>query len=204
MRALAVAVVAACGGSPAKSAPEPAPEREVLVKKHDLSELARPETPKLLSIDWSTVKLDSNADALALWARIAPTGLDWQDKLQELPDVVERPLAIALIEGGNFTCMPAVKQQDCARTQFDVKEPAHAAGFADPCLRRLLAIWAIDKLDDADLPKLRDPLRAIVQLPPPESELVATVLATIPEHDHAMRLEQDLLPLLATVDVDRE
>ena len=189
MRTLAVILLAACSGSPAKPAPKPAPRPEVLVKKHDISELERPPAPKLLSIDWSTVKLASSADALALWARIAPTGLDWQDKLEELPDEVERPLAIALIEGGNFTCMPAVKQQDCAPLQFDVKEPAHAAGFTDPCLRRMFAIWAIDKLDDTDLAKLRDPLRAIVQIPPPESELVAAVLATIPEDDHATRLE---------------
>lgn len=189
MRAHAVILLAACGGSPAKPVPKPKPAPEVLVKKHDITEFERPETPKLLSIDWSTVKLASSADALALWTRIAPTGLDWEDKLQELPDEVERPLALALLEGGNFTCMPPVKQIDCAPPQFDVKEPAHAAGFTDPCLRRLLAIWAIDKLDDADLPKLRDQLRAIVQLPPPESELVATVLAAIPDDDQATRLD---------------
>ena len=39
---------------------------------------------------------------------------------------VERPLAVALIEGGNFTCMPPVPKQDCAPQQFDVKEPALA------------------------------------------------------------------------------
>ena len=195
VRALAVMLLVACSGSPkpattSAEAPEPTP---VLEKKHDLGELERPETPKLLAIDWSAVKLATTADALALWARIAPTGLDWEDKLGELPDHVERPLALALLEGGNFTCMPAQPKQDCVPQPFDVKDPAHAAGFTDPCLRRLLAMWAIDKLDDADLSKLRDQLRAIVSIPPPESELVATVLIAIPEDDHATRLD-----LLAT------
>lgn len=179
-----------CGGAPV---PAPAPAespKPVFAKKHEtITELERPPTPKLLDIDWSTVKLATTADALALWARIAPTGFDWEDKLDELPEAVERPLALALIEGGHFTCMPAQPKQDCVPPQFDVKEPAYAAGLADPCLRRLLAIWAIDKLDDADLSKLRDQLRAIVAIPPPESELVATVLLAIPESDQATRLD---------------
>jgi len=194
VRAFAILLLAACGGSPKPAPTAEAPKpKPVLEKKLDLSELERPETPKLLSIDWSTVKLATTADALALWARIAPTGLDWEDKLGELPDNVERPLALALLEGGNFTCMPARPKQDCVSQPFDVKDPAQSAGFTDPCLRRLLAMWAIDKLDDADLPKLRDQLRAIVSIPPPESELVASVLITVPEDDHVTRLD-----LLAT------
>ncbi|MBA3501364.1 MAG: hypothetical protein H0T65_13385 [Deltaproteobacteria bacterium] len=187
MRA-ALLLLLACGAPKAPSAPPPvAPE--VLVKKHDLKDLEHPERHKFLSIDWSTVKLETSADALAVWARIAPTGLDWEDKLEELPEAVERPLAFALIESGNFRCMPTVAKQDCAAQPFDVKEPAQTAGLTDPCLRRLIAIWALDKLDPADLPKLRDPLRAIVSIPPPESELVATVLVAIPENDHAMRID---------------
>jgi hypothetical protein len=187
MRALAVLLVVGCGGP--KPPPAAAPQAPTLVKKQDLSELERPETPKLLAIDWSTVSLATSADAHALWERIAPTGLDWEDKLAELPDLVERPLAIALIERGNFTCMPPPSKQDCAVQAFDVKDPAQTAGLADPCLRRLLAIWALDKLEPEDLPKLRDQLRAIVAIPPPESELVATALAQVPEDDHALRLD---------------
>ena len=39
----------------------------------------------LLAIDWSAVSLTSDDDALALWQRIAPTGDDWSDKLDEMP-----------------------------------------------------------------------------------------------------------------------
>lgn len=190
MRALALLLVVGCGGPrPPPTAPPPKPKPPGLVKKHDITELERPELPKLLAIDWSTVSLATSADALALWAQIAPTGLDWEDKLAELPESVERPLAIALLEGGNFACMPPPSTQDCAPQPFDVKDPAPSAGLTDPCLRRLLAIWALDKLDPQDLPKLRDQLRAIVAIPPPESELVATALAQVPEDDHALRLD---------------
>ncbi len=183
-------VLVACGSSPREPTTTPATSHApVFGKKHKITDLEKPTQPKLLDIDWSAVKLATTADALALWARIAPTGLDWEDKLEELPDRVERPLAIALLQGGNFTCTPIAPKRDCAPQPLDEKEPAQSAGFSDPCLRRLLALWAIDKLDDPDLATLRDPLRAIVAIPPPESELVATVLAAIPEDDHATRLE---------------
>jgi hypothetical protein len=188
-----LALLAACGSSPkttpviaeAKPTPPPAPAR----KPPTLEELERPPIPKILQIDWSAVKLQSSADALALWQRIDPKGVDWEDKLEEIPDQVERPLAIALVEGGNFVCMPAPSKKDCAPVAFDVKEPAHTAGFSDPCLRRLLALWAIDKLEDADLPKLMPQLKTIMAIPPPESELLAAVFVALPEDDHATRID---------------
>ena len=41
--------------------------------------------PKLLSIDWSTVRLTSDADALALWNKLGLNATDWHDKLEEVP-----------------------------------------------------------------------------------------------------------------------
>lgn len=180
-------LLAACSAPP-KPAPAPAPP-PLLVKKYDLAELERPALPKLLAIDWSTVQLASSADALALWARIAPTGLDWEDKLGELPDAVLRPLAVALVEGGNFTCTPPTPTRDCAIVPLDVRDPKQTETFADPCLRRLLALWAIDKLDDADFTRLAPHLRTIVTIPPPESELPAAILASIPDAEQALRLD---------------
>ncbi|MBA3819210.1 MAG: hypothetical protein H0X17_09990 [Deltaproteobacteria bacterium] len=152
-------------------------------------DLHRPPPTRVLSIDWAQVNLTTEADALALWQRIAPTGFDWQDKLMELPPPVERPLAIALLRGGAFTCMTPAPRRDCAPALFDVVEPTHAAGFTDPCLRRLLALWAIEQLEPEDLAGVRDALRAIAAIPPPESELVAAALDVLPEADHAGRLE---------------
>jgi hypothetical protein len=153
-------------------------------------DLDREPPVKLLSIDWASTKLSSEADALALWQRIAPTGADWSDKLDEVPDEgdTSAKLALALLAGGNFTCVPA-KKTTCGRAPIDVPEPAHDATLSDPCLRRVLAMWAIGQLEDDELSGARDALRAIVQIPPPESELTAVALKALPETDHAGRLE---------------
>jgi len=146
----------------------------------------------VLAIDWAKVALTDEAEALGLWDRIAPTGADWDDKLLEVPSPVAHPLAIALLRGGNFTCTrPSTAA--CAKPIYDVAPPAETAGLADPCLRRLLALWAIDQLDDDDLPNVRAAVLALAAIPPPESQLVEAALRTIPREDQDMRLE-----LLAT------
>jgi hypothetical protein len=146
-------------------------------------DLNRPPPRKLLAIDWSATQLASEADALAVWAKIAPTGEVWEEKLDEVPAAAARPLAVALLRGGNFTCAPPAPTGDCARPVFDVPDPAHAAGLADPCLRRLLALWSLAQLEPADLSQVKDALRAIAAIPPPESQLVAAALRVVPEQD---------------------
>jgi hypothetical protein len=193
--AVVIATLAACGGTPREAsrpnAPEqPAPGPGKLTTDPDLN---RPPPTTLLSIDWKTAKVDTDADALALWSRIAPTAEDWEARLDEIPDEgpIASALALALLHGGNFTCVPpaAVPARDCAPVQLDVPPPSASATFDDPCLRRMLAMWAIGSLDDADLPAAHDALRAIAAIPPPESQLVATALGVYPESDHAHRLE---------------
>jgi len=71
-------------------------------RKPDPDLESRPVT-KLLSIDWETIPLATEADALAVWKTIAPTGADWEAKLDEIPVPKARPLAIALLHGGSFT-----------------------------------------------------------------------------------------------------
>jgi hypothetical protein len=169
---------------------KPAPAPRKLTTDPDLH---RPQPARLLSIDWKTVKVDTDADALAVWTQISPTGEDWEAKLDEVPDEgpVASALALALLHGGNFTCVApvAAPARACASAPNDVDPPAPDATFDDPCLRRMLAMWAIGSLDDADLPAARDALRAIAAIPPPESQLVATALDVYPETDHAARLE---------------
>lgn len=144
---------------------------------------------KLLAIDWATVPLATDADANAVWAQIAPTGADWEAKLDEVPVASARPLAIALLHGGNFVCSPAQPVADCTRPPLDIDEPSPNAGLTDPCLRRLLALWSIAAIEDDDLPAVIDALRAIVTIPPPESQLVAAAIEAVPETDSAQRLE---------------
>lgn len=193
-----IASLAACGGTPREASrptkpPAHAPGPGTLTTDPDLN---RPPPTTLLSIDWKAVKVDTDADALALWKRIAPTGEDWEAKLDEVPadGPVASALALALLHGGNFTCVAPVPTpvRDCHGlpvTALDIDPPAPGATFDDPCLRRMLAMWAIGSLDESDLPAARTALRAIAKIPPPESQLVATALDVDPETDHAARLE---------------
>jgi hypothetical protein len=155
-----------------------------------LEQLEKPAPAKLLSIDWKATPLANDADALAVWQRIAPTGADYSDKLDEIPDEdgVGEKLALALLRSGNFTCVQPAPPGDCVRTAIDVPEPAADATLANPCLRRVLAMWAIGQLD-GEHGSARDALRAIVAIPPPESELVAIALKALPEVEQDVRLE---------------
>lgn len=150
-------------------------------------DLHRPPPRKLLAIDWSKVTLTDEASARALWQRIAPTGADWDDRMLEVPATAARPLAIALLRGGNFLCTRP-PTGECARPIYEVDAPAATAGLDDPCLRRLLALWSIDQLDDSDLPAVKDALLAVAALPPPESQLVAAAIQAVPEADQDERL----------------
>lgn len=185
------ACLAACGGTPREVAPGPAPvvQPPVVETKGKLEtdpDLNPPAPKKLLAIDWANVRVTSEADALALWNQIAPTGEDYSEKLDEIPGdgTISTQLAFALLHGGNFECKPL--PQSC-HAPLDLPDPLPTATFADPCLRRLLALWAIGQLDDDDVNFVRDSLVAIAALPPPESQLVATALKVVPE------TEQDLL-----------
>ena len=150
----------------------------------------RPDEPTpLLSIDWNTVSMTSDAEALAVWATIAPTGADWEAKLDEVPVEKARPLAMALLRQGNFTCVPPSPPTDCAGPPSDVPEPAPMATMSDPCLRRLLALWSLGALEHDEAPLVFDALKALAAIPPPESQLVSTAITFVPERDHAMRLE---------------
>lgn len=187
-----IACLSACGQTPqvpnrpivtAPLAPDPKPRGD----DPDLDPRPRVE-PRLLAIDWATVKLATEAEALALWPQILPTAEDWEDRLGEVPDDHGRPLALAFLRAGNLTCAaPAVT--DCSPPQFDVPAPKPTATLADPCLRRLVALWALDQLEPADFSQVTPTLRAIAALPPPESELIVAALDALPEGEQDLRVE---------------
>jgi hypothetical protein len=185
------ACLAACGGTPREVAPVPLakPRPQVVETKGKLEtdpDLNPLPPKKLLAIDWSKVSVTSEADAVALWDQIAPTGDDYSEKLDEIPGdgPLSTQLAFALLHGGNFACTPL--PQAC-HAPLDLPDPLPTATLGDPCLRRLLALWALGQLDDDDVNFVRDSLVAIAALPPPESQLVATAIKVVPE------TEQDLL-----------
>lgn len=197
---LAIIALAACTGvsrTPAVTpvaatgpvaAPVPTRHEPPRVPDPDLN---RPPPRKLLDIDWAKLALTDDDAALALWHRIAPTGADWEDKLQEVPATAAPALAVALLRGGNFLCTPPPSGTSgaCATPAYDVAPPADAAGFDDPCLRRVLALWSIEQIvEDDKQPAVQDALRSIAGLPPPESQLVAAAVFAVPETDQDARL----------------
>jgi hypothetical protein len=180
-----------CGGAiPARHANTP-PAPAAIVHHLDDPDLARPPRKKLLAIDWNATTLASDADALALWQRIAPTGDDFEEKLTEIPDgAAAHQLALALLRGGNFTnCSAPAPATTCSLVPQDVPWPAPDATLADPCLRRVIALWALEQLDEDDVAPMRDTLRALAALPPPESVLVFHAIRTVPEDDIAGRFD---------------
>ncbi len=191
--AIAIVALAACGQTPREPArpvapaPVAPPAENGHLKDPDLD---RPPPARLLSIDWATTKAETEADALALWQRIAPEGSDYAEKLDEIPDSAPiNELALAMLRGGNFTCVPPQPPRDCVKPPVDVPEPGFGDTLADPCLRRVLAIWSLTQLQGDDLSGVRDALRAIAAIPPPESELTAVALKVLPESDQDGRLE---------------
>ena len=90
--------------------------------------------PRAASCSRSTgrVPLATEADALALWKQIAPTGDDWDAKLDEVPDAAARPLAIALLDGGNFTCMSRAGRATARRRSSMIPPPHRRARRSVP------------------------------------------------------------------------
>jgi hypothetical protein len=164
----------------------------------DDPDLNHAQAKKLLSIDWSNTKLSTDAEALAVWKTIALTGDDAEQKLAEIPPEPTRLLALALLREGNFKC-PALgtanKVIDLDSGLFTCGQPTQltpvdpAMSLADPCLRREVAMWALDSLDQSDLPAIKDALRGIAALAPPESQLVADALHFAEQADQDFRLE---------------
>lgn len=184
MKVVALTLFAACAAAPVALKPVAvAPPPEKPAKR--IEPIPESHYQPKLAIDWAHTKLHSDEQALALWAKIAPTGADWDEKLPEIPgdQPVAKALALAVLHGGNFACPAVITTHNCKQQAFDVEVPKPTDGFDAPCLRRLLALWAIDQLEPADRPGVRDAYLAIAQLPPPESQLVSAVLQTLPPND---------------------
>jgi hypothetical protein len=128
--------------------------------------------------------------ALTLWATIAPTGADWVVQLDEVPDEppeLREALAAALLREGGFACPPRLL--DGCTVLTEIPPPAPDATLADPCLRRLLALWSLDQLAEETLEEeLAADLLAIAALPPPETALPTELLHRIDRPDLKLQL----------------
>lgn len=158
------------------------------------SALHAPQTQELrkpvADIDWASFRLDTDADALQIWKQIAPTGRDWERKLADIPGnlPIAHALALAMLRSGSFTCTPP-PAKSCDGRVTTIPAPAPNATLADPCLRRVLALWSFDQLQTEDIPKIRGALRTIAKTSPPESDLVASALRALPDSDIDGRFE---------------
>ena len=115
----------------------------------------------------------TKAEALALWQQLAPTGENYEDRLAAIPEdpAVRRPMAVALLEQGNFACEAVVKYEGCGQESVELGPIEPTAGLEQPCLRRRLALWALDQLTADDARALTEALVGLVELPEPEDEL---------------------------------
>ncbi|HEU5059786.1 MAG TPA: hypothetical protein VFU21_24815, partial [Kofleriaceae bacterium] len=129
--------------------------------------------------------------ALALWKKLAPTGADYHQKLASIPadPAVRGPMALALLAGGSFACEETVEYEECGEDYLAWKDLDLQSTFADPCLRRRLAVWALAEIDPADLEKVKDTLTAMLEMEEPEEELQAAALAAFERGPEPLRLQ---------------
>lgn len=131
------------------------------------------------------------SQALALWKKLAPTGADYHEKLASIPadPNIRRPMALALIASGNFTCEDTVEYGECGEDHTNFADFNLKSTFADPCLRRRLALWALPELDPADIEKVAAELTAMLEMDDePETELQAAALAAFERAPEKIRL----------------
>jgi len=121
------------------------------------------------------------AEAALTWASLAITGDNWQAQLATIPADQRASLAVRFLEAGAFEC-PALPPQpgECAE-QGALRQPDAGSTLKDPCLRRLVALWALEQIDeDMITASLSSALMRIVRIPPPDRELPAAALDKMP------------------------
>ena len=185
----------ACGGAPHATATTVVPAAVVAPEKTFApSNVAHDDPPpKRLNIDWAKVHLASDADALALWQQINPTTDDLAAKLGEIPNdaAITKPLARAMLRGGNFACPSHPVSIRCAPIFELIDTPADAT-LNEPCLRRELALWSIDQLDDDDAVSVGPELVAIAGLPLPDVALPFAAFDLLPTGPDGDKLTFDM------------
>jgi|GEM_PF-3444705 len=94
----------------------------------------------------------TDAEARALWLFVGATGKDWEQKLASIPDApqIRRALARSVL-AEDLDCRHYVNEGQCGVDDWRWGPLPEKADFQDPCLRRLLGIWAVGELDASDL-----------------------------------------------------
>jgi hypothetical protein len=119
------------------------------------------------------------ADVLAEWRELAPTFARWDLVSAMIPQGDRPRMARAILVAGGFDC-PArdLPPPGCA-APARVGLPAPLAGIDDPCMRRVIALWALDVLEPEQLAQVGDALASIAKLPEAEDQLDERLLARL-------------------------
>ncbi len=146
----------------------------------------------------------AHSAAIEVWRALDPRGDNYAEVLASLgpdPDVT-RPLARAVLEGGDNACDRSTTFDECDGEWTLVDEPRPEESFEDPCLRRQLAIWAFERgqLDANDLESLLPRLEELMATPAPEARLPRLVMARAGELGSEHRF--DLARRFATARAD--
>ncbi len=110
------------------------------------------------------------------WDELGITGENWRERLDTIDPAARPQMAMSLLRGGGFDCPEQPAPPGTCAPPATLREAKQESTLTDPCLRRLLALWAIDQLSDDDLYLMFDELTELVELGPPEVALATAVL----------------------------
>ncbi|MBP9203925.1 MAG: hypothetical protein KBG28_08195 [Kofleriaceae bacterium] len=142
-------------------------------------------------VDWAAARIDSDAELAAVWRRLVPVALDWDLAVADIPDdATARALAIGLLRAGNFVCTRVHQAPVGCRAGAgaELADVAPTATLDDPCLRRQVALWAIERLSTEDVVALAPTLEQLVRIGPPEPALADAVLEAAIDAPEPVRL----------------
>jgi hypothetical protein len=192
MRAIAaIALVIAAAGCGSRSAPAAKPAKPATGTPPIASTtppVTDDEPPDALRFDWTGIAIANDSDAVAVWRRLVPVAQDWELRVSTIPDEHVRAMATALLRAGNFACAPVKTTVGCTYVDHTFVDPPPTATLDDPCLRREIALWALDQLDPAGVAALVPTLTALARTPPPDDQLVDRVLEIVSEQPESTRL----------------
>jgi hypothetical protein len=185
MRLAVIALLAACGG------PTPPATPHVTIPDAGPVAVAPPDAGAEWSeIDWANIPHATDDDFLAIWQRLRISPDSWWSTLAAIPpehgDILEG-MARAFLREGNFAC-PSVKRVAGCTTTLELREVLPSDNLDSPCLRRQIALWALDTLETEVIEReLGADMIALAGLPPPEDELNRAAFYRI--EDETLRLQ---------------
>ena len=131
----------------------------------------------------------AEADPMQAWAELDPRGRDYLDKLASVPPERRDAMAIAFLKSGNLTCPSVAMSLPCGGIEQRMPAPLPSADLADPCLRRQIAVWALDQLDGASIAReLPDVARALAGARAPELDFPRILIEKVEDTELLVEL----------------